>query len=179
VDLVFIHGPAAVGKLTVATSLAALTGLKLFHNHLVVDAVHAVFDFGSPPFVRLREAMWLQTFEAAAAEDRSLIFTFAPEDTVRFAFIDSAVAVVEAAGGRVRFVELTCPVEEQERRVEAPSRAAFGKLRSLELLRSLRARGSQDFPPLPAEVTIDTAIFQPAEAAERIAAALALPRVSA
>ena len=178
-DLVFIHGPAAVGKLTVAKALTALTGLKLFHNHLVVDAVHAVFDFGSPPFVQLREAMWLQVFEAAAVEDRSLIFTFAPENTVSPDFIGRAVSVVEGAGGRVRFVELTCPVEAQERRVEAPSRAAFGKLRSLELLRSLRAHGSQDFPPLPAEVTVDTGALDPEQAAERIAAALALQRVSA
>lgn len=46
--LVFIHGPAASGKLTVAKELAALTGYPLFHNHLIVDALLAVFPFGSP-----------------------------------------------------------------------------------------------------------------------------------
>jgi cytidylate kinase len=51
-ELVFIHGPAGSGKLTVARELSRMTGLRLFHNHLTVDAVTAVFDFGSEPFVR-------------------------------------------------------------------------------------------------------------------------------
>jgi shikimate kinase len=53
--LVFLHGPAASGKLTIGRELAALTGLPLFHNHLVVDAVASVFPFGSQRFVKLRE----------------------------------------------------------------------------------------------------------------------------
>src|ERR1700744_3598970 len=57
-DLVFIHGPAAAGKLTVGKALAALTGYPLFHNHLIVDAVAAVFPFGSAAFVRLRQDFW-------------------------------------------------------------------------------------------------------------------------
>src|SRR3546814_12818834 len=69
VRLVFIHGAAASGKLTVARELAALTGLPLFHNHLVVDALLAVFPFGSPGFVLLRETMWMDVFRAAAAEE--------------------------------------------------------------------------------------------------------------
>jgi len=40
--LVFIYGPPASGKLTVARELATLTGYRLFHNHLIVDAVAAV-----------------------------------------------------------------------------------------------------------------------------------------
>ena len=54
-NLVFIHGPAASGKLTVARELARLTGFGVFHNHLVVDSLTPVFEFGSEPFRRLRE----------------------------------------------------------------------------------------------------------------------------
>jgi hypothetical protein len=57
--VVFIYGPVASGKLTVARALAERTGMALFHNHLVVDAVGAVFPFGSEAFVRLREQFWL------------------------------------------------------------------------------------------------------------------------
>src|SRR3954468_6170352 len=81
-QLIFIYGPAASGKLTVSRKLAALTGTALFHNHLVVDAVSAVFPFGSEPFARLREHFWVQIFAEAAAAGRSLIFTFAPEPSV-------------------------------------------------------------------------------------------------
>jgi len=33
-NLVFLHGPAASGKLTVGRELSRLTGYRLFHNHL-------------------------------------------------------------------------------------------------------------------------------------------------
>lgn len=44
VDLVYLHGPPAAGKLTIATELAALGVGEVFHNHLTMDAaVHPVF----------------------------------------------------------------------------------------------------------------------------------------
>ncbi len=173
--LVFIHGPAASGKLTVAKELAALTGLSLFHNHLVVDALLAVFPFGSPGFVELRERMWLDVFSAAAAEDRSLIFTFHPESSVAPDFPQRAAALVEGAGGRVDFVALTCAPAVVEARIEAPSRQASGKLSSLAVLRELEAQGAFDYPPLPPPaITIDTGTVAPADAAARIRAALGL-----
>jgi hypothetical protein len=178
-DLVFIHGPGAVGKLTVGRALTARTGLPLFHNHLVVDTVLAVFAFGSPPFVRLRHAMWLAMFDEAAKAGQSLIFTFAPENSVPRSFIQEVVESVGKHGGQVRFVELTCALAVQEARIEDPSRAAYRKLNSLAQARALRAAGAAEFPPLPAEVTIDTGALSPEEAAERIATALARPRVSA
>lgn len=168
-DLIFLHGPPAAGKLTVARALAARTGLALFHNHLVVDAVGAVFPFGTPAFRRLRERFWLETFEAAAAEGRSLIFTFAPEATVSATFPEAAAEVVTRHGGRVRFIALACPVEEQARRLETADRAAFGKLRDLAHWEALRAAGAFDYPPPPAELTIDTAALSPEAAAARIA----------
>src|SRR5262245_50715328 len=132
-DLIFLHGPAAAGKLSVARELAQLTGLRLFHNHLTVDALTAVFDFGTEPFIVLREQIWLTIFREAAKRNVSLIFTFTPERTVGPAFIQHTIETVESAGGRVLFVALACPVEELERRITSTSRAAFGKLRSLEV----------------------------------------------
>jgi len=82
--LIFIYGLPATGKLTVAQELVAITGYKLFHNHLVVDLLLSVFDFGSPQFVQLREQVWLSVFEQAGRSQLpGMIFTFAPEATVR------------------------------------------------------------------------------------------------
>ena len=173
--LVFIHGPAASGKLTVARELAALTGMPLFHNHLVVDALLAVFPFASEAFVALREAMWLDVFHAAAAEKRSLIFTFHPEASVAPDFPERVATLVEAAGGRVDFVALHCASEVIEVRIEASSRRASGKLSSLALLRELEAQGAFAYPPLPpAAIEIDSGAMAPADAAARIGAALGL-----
>jgi chloramphenicol 3-O-phosphotransferase len=173
-QLVFLHGPAAAGKLTVARAVAGRTGFALFHNHLVVDAVAAVFPFGSPEFRRLRERFWLETFEAAAREGRSLVFTFAPEATVSAGLPQDVVATVEDNGGRVRFVQLTCPADELARRVDNADRAAFGKLRDRDLFLRLSAVGAFDYPEIASELTLDTSTRSPDEAAERIVSGLGL-----
>lgn len=173
--LVFIHGPAAAGKLTVGRALQELSGFRLFHNHLVVDALLSTFPFGSEPFVRLREQMWLSVFGEAARYGTSLIFTFAPESTVDPAFISRTVEIVTRADGLVHFVELVCPIEELERRIENPSRAEFMKLRSVETFRQLRDASGWSFPRIQKDVTIDTSIKAPAEAAREICAAFQIP----
>jgi hypothetical protein len=174
--LVFVHGPVASGKLTIAKELGRMTGYAVFHNHLVVDAVAAVFPFGTEQFVRLREKMWLDMMREAAMAKRSLIFTFAPEPTVVEGFDRRVVESVRAAGGSTHFVQLTVPAAVQEERLTAPSRAAFGKLQSVDLLRELRTQFEASERLMPkAEVVIDTSALGPAEAARAIAETLGLP----
>jgi chloramphenicol 3-O-phosphotransferase len=172
-QLVFIYGQPASGKLTVARALAQRTGFAVFHNHLIVDAVGAVFPFGSPEFVHLRESMWLDVMRAAASAKRSLIFTFVPEATVAADFPDRVRTEIEALGGDVIFVALTVPEAEQVRRIDTPERAQFGKLRSRELLHQLNDvfAASMARMPKPA-ISIDTSVLTPEDAAERIAARL-------
>jgi hypothetical protein len=180
VKLIFIHGPAASGKLTVGRELSALTGIALFHNHLVVDALLERFSFGDPEFVRLREAMWMTVFETSAKAGRSLIFTFAPEPTVEPGFAERVVRVIEGEGGQVKFARLTLSPEEQERRIANDSRREFRKLTSLELLRKLRPGFSACDAAMPAaNITIDTEETDPQNAARRIAAAFGLPAAPA
>jgi hypothetical protein len=178
--LIFIHGPVASGKLTVARELARLTGFGLFHNHLIVDALTPVFAFGSEPFTVLREQIWLSVFNEAARHDVSLIFTFAPERTVRTSFVQAVRDGVESAGGEVLFVGLTCPFDEIERRVQDPSRAEFGKLQSPDVLRDLAGAGALSYAAqIPSPLTIDTSVTRPSEAAERICAFFGLQRSAA
>lgn len=166
--LVFIHGAPAVGKLTVARELARLTGFPLFHNHLTVDLVSSLFAFGTAPFISLREEIWLAAFAEAARNDLSLIFTFNPERTVNEEFIQKSIEVIEAAGGKVVFVELTCSQAELERRIEEPSRKEFGKLATVDQYRSLKDAGAFEFPKLPSDISIDTQNKSPAAAAQVI-----------
>ncbi len=123
VNLVFLHGRAAAGKLTTARCLAGLVGYPVFHNHLVVDLLTPIFPFGSEPFIRLREQFWLTVFAEAAQHDRSLIFTFTPEHTIVSGFAQRARDAVESHGGTVVFVRLAVGVGEQERRVIDPIRS--------------------------------------------------------
>jgi hypothetical protein len=166
-ELVFIHGGAASGKLTTARALERLLGYPVFHNHLVVDLLLPIFPFGSGPFVRLREQFWLAVFEDAAIARRSITFTFAPENTVPAGFPARARSGVEQAGGRVCFVRLTVDEPEQERRLSNPSRSEFHKLTDLDTFRSLRAQPAPEHPPVDLE--IDTTTSPPERSAQRIA----------
>jgi hypothetical protein len=174
--LIFLFGLPATGKFTVAQQLAALTGYKLFHNHQVVDMLLSVFDFGSEPFVALREDIWLSVFEEAAAADLpALIFTFNPERSVSPAFIPNVLNVFEQCDGVVDFVELTCPLAELKNRMASASRQKFNKLTSVPLFEQLYADGVFDTSHMPRpNVSIDTSSCIPAEAAQQIASALQL-----
>ena len=167
--LIFLHGLPGVGKLTVARELAQLTGFPVFHNHLAVDLVGSVFEFGSPPFVELREKIWLAMFsQAAGAGLGGLIFTFAYDRTVRGGFISEVRKVVEADGGQVLFVELTCSAEELERRITDPSRRTFGKLISVEQFRELSEAGAFADPGIPSDRLVIEITDLPAPDAARL-----------
>lgn len=165
--LIFLHGLPGVGKLTVARELAKLTGFRVFHNHLAVDLAEAVFEFGSAPFVELREAVWLEVFARAAAADLDgLIFTFAFDRSVRRGFIEDTREVVESSGGEVLFVELRCSTEELERRIEHPSRRRYGKLSSVARFRELKEAGAFVDPGIPAgRLVVDTTELPASDAA--------------
>ena len=171
--VLFVHGPAASGKFTVGSRLAERLGMRLFHNHLTVDLATSLFDFGAPGFVELRERVWRTAFELAAREGTSFVFTFQPESTVSSSFPAEVAEAVGELGGRVLFIEIVCPEEVVEERLVADSRRQFGKLRDLDLYRSLRDGGAFDFPPLPAPAArVDSSRLTPDEAVVEIVAQL-------
>ena len=47
--MVFIYGPPAVGKQTVAKELSSLSGFRFFINHQASDPVSAILDFEENP----------------------------------------------------------------------------------------------------------------------------------
>lgn len=178
--LVFLHGMPGVGKLTVGEELARRTGYRLFHNHLTVDLAAAVFEFGSPGFIDLREHIWLEVFRRAAEEEVPLVFTFAAERTVDAAFVARARDLVERAGGEVAFVELRCDPDELARRVESPGRRRYGKLASAEMLCSLTREGTLhdlEVPEGARSLVLDNTTLSAEDAAVEIIDRLSLARI--
>ena len=174
--LIFLHGLPGVGKLTVARELAKLTDFKVFHNHLAVDLVGSLFEFGSRPFVELREKIWLDVFShAVTAGLKGLVFTFAYDRTVQRTFVQATRKIIESKGGEVLFVELTCSVEELENRIENPSRQRFGKLSSVAQFRELKEAGAFVDPGIPEErLRVDTTELSATDAAQKIVRELRL-----
>ena len=168
----FLHGPPAVGKLTIAREVAALTGWRLFHNHLAVDLALSLYDFGTPGFVALREEAWLAGIRRALADSLpGLIFTCNPENSVPQRFIDELFGDVPARGGTLLSVSLTASEAAIEARLSAPSRHEHRKLVDLPLYRQLLAKGTFATPVIPRnDLVIDTGRMTASEAAAEITA---------
>jgi len=178
--LVYIYGPPASGKLTIATRLSELTGFPLFHNHLTVNALRPIFPFGSPPFVEASHRWRRAVFDVAASAGISLIFTnnsawSQPDPRARFeAAAERARQIMQDHGGRTLFVRLTTPQAALEARLANESRQAHEKLVDVVRLRELLA--DHDPSPLhPDDLALDTGRLSPEEAARAIMAALANP----
>jgi hypothetical protein len=169
-QIIFLFGRPGVGKLTVGELLAAETGYRLLHNHAVVDLVASLFSFGSPPFVALREKLWLDAVDACiAAKVPGVIMTFAPESTVTDQFIPALKKHV-ARRGTLCFIELRCSESELESRLIAESRGKFGKLRDVTQFRQLDKAGAFARPMMPAaELIVDTTDQGAVETARLIA----------
>lgn len=173
--LIFLYGLPGTGKLTIARELSQLTGYKLFHNHLTVDLLLSVFEFGSNPFVELREKIWLSVFEEAASLP-AMIFTFNPENSVRQSFIEKSIQTAESRGGEVLFIEVVCDPAELERRLDTQDRRQHKKLVSVEHYRKLKADGVFDSPKMPLpKLTLNSTQTSPRENAKEIAARFSLP----
>ncbi len=125
-NLVVIFGPLAVGKMTVGQKLCEATGFKLLHNHMTLDPLLPIFEFGSKPLGTLvTEFRFRIVEEAAKSPMPGLVYTFvwafdSPDDTD---FMRRLKAVVESHGGRVCFVELQAPMAIRKERAFTENRA--------------------------------------------------------
>jgi hypothetical protein len=159
-----------VGKLTIAKELARLGSYRVFHNHLVFDAVEALFPFGSPAFIELRERLWLELLSRAVSEGvGNVVFTIARDHAVPFDFLLTLKAALSQLGASVSCIGLTCDSAEHEQRLANADRAHFGKVNSAERYRQLIQTDA--FPPfeLPADaIFIDTTALSPPDAAAAI-----------
>lgn len=129
VQLVFLYGPPGVGKYTVGIELAARTGFRLLHNHLTVNLVSAVFERDSDAWLRMLRKLRRDILTEAAHHDVNLIMTGVFDGTLENVNAWRAMLEpVEAQGGSVLFVQLTCAREELFRRVRQENRRALDKL---------------------------------------------------
>src|SRR5262245_42758915 len=96
--LVFLYGPPAVGKLTVARAIAEQDDVRVLHNHVTFDAVAEVLAPGTLTFWAALDKIRLDLVTAAAGEGIDLVYTFvfAPGDE---AHVDDVVRAYESAGG--------------------------------------------------------------------------------
>ncbi|MEK7616194.1 MAG: AAA family ATPase [Patescibacteria group bacterium] len=168
-NLIFLYGPPAVGKLTVANELEKLTGYKNFHNHIISDMIGIFFEWGHParaPLVnRIREDI-IDT--AAKAEIPGVIFTYV-YDISDQPWIDSLTDIIKRNRGTIYFVQLIAPEEVLMKRVNEPSREKFHKVKTQEKLKELMDKFNLFAKVQHTDsLTLDTNLLQPNEVAQKI-----------
>ncbi len=135
-DFIIVFGPPAVGKMTVGQELSRLTGYPLLHNHMTIDLVTELFDFGTPQFHRLVPAFrQMLVAEAAASDLPGLIFTFvwAFDKEQDKDFLDGLRDAVAEQGGTTYYAELAAGLDERlvrnrlENRLRHKKKADFDK----------------------------------------------------
>lgn len=173
--LVIVYGPPAAGKLTVATELAALTGFKLFHNHLTVNALRPVFEMGSIELFRALKRVRLEVFKEAAESGIDVIYTLAnhrrrvnERPTVIDAFTDEIDEVIRERDGEVCRVQLRPRFDVLLQRVGEASRVEHQKISDADHLRAfLEEREIYDLID-PSDLSIDNSDRSPADVAAQI-----------
>ena len=164
----FLYGPPAVGKLTVAKAIADRLPFKILHNHVAIDAVTQVLPFGSDAFWGVVGRFRRDLVAAAAEQEIDLIYTyvFAPGDEQHVADI---VLPYEKAGGAVSFVQLLAPREVLLQRVLDESRKRYGKPTDVETLeRMLDEYDNFTALATPESLRLDFAATSARDAADQI-----------
>jgi RNase adaptor protein for sRNA GlmZ degradation len=146
--LIFIYGSPAVGKYTVANAIAKLTDFKVCHNHLSIDCLLPVFEFGSPPFERLIVLIRREMLTEAARENINTIFTYCYAKDQDDANVTELTEAVTQNGGEVCYVFLKAEKAELEKRVVQDSRKVLKKIRTVENLHGYFEQ-YELFTPLP------------------------------
>jgi hypothetical protein len=170
-DLIYLHGPPASGKLTIARELEARIGCGVFHNHLTIELVKPFFAFDTEPFWRMVLDMRLTALRLAAENGARLVtYTSCYSHPTDLPFFERIEGVIAASGGTIQPVYLQSSVPELERRIANPDRVALRKLRSVEGFRRELARWNWVAVPRPNCITIVTDDRTPSECADAILA---------
>lgn len=134
--MIFLYGPPAVGKLTVAKELAKIIGYKLFHNHLTVDLVSSLYEWDSPKYWEYLRFIREQLLANLAKDNVDIIFTYVYAAGEDEEVMERMFKKIEENGGEVLLVQLTTSVEKLKERIVAEDRRQFKKMHKTESLES-------------------------------------------
>lgn len=156
--LVILIGDAAVGKMTVGQELMKQTGLRLFHNHMMIEPVIEIFgSFNGYVTQQLREVIFR---EFAMSDNEGMIFTFlwAFDMQSDWDYIQHVSDIFRQQGAEIYYVELIAPQEVRLQRNETANRLAHkASKRDLEAsrLRLLRDDANYRCVSLPGEIPFE------------------------
>ena len=159
--LVVLIGDAAVGKMTVGQALMKQTGLRLFHNHMMIEPVIDIFgSFNGHVTQQLREVIFR---EFAKSDNEGMIFTFlwAFDMQSDWDYIAHVADIFKEQGAEIYYVELVASQEIRLQRNETENRLLHKpSKRDLEASRARVLRDDANYrcESLPGEIPFENYI---------------------
>lgn len=176
--LLFIYGPPASGKLTIAEKVSERTGIPLFHNHLSRDLVKDIYGDKLRDNYGLVDRIRFDVLDYCSKHNTDLIFTYVYEGADDDANVRDFMKIIENNDSEVLFIELTANREDLIDRVDNESRKRFKKLADPEIMKSITEDMSVYSIPFVESLKVDTSVLSPDESAARIVDAFDLGRGS-
>ncbi len=169
--LILLYGPPAVGKLTIAQELSKITGISVFHNHMIINPLRDIFGLESPIRAKLEYEFRLRIVEEAVAADKDLIMTGVIAMNNYKALYEMVMREVEKNNGQLFLVQLTAPEKILRERVTGEDRKNRDKIHTTEAWDSFALRYPEMYDKFSGKehVAIDTTKVTPEEAAAEIA----------
>lgn len=159
--LVILIGDAAVGKMTVGQALMKQTGLRLFHNHMMIEPVIDIFgSFNGHVTQQLREVIFR---EFVKSDNKGMIFTFmwAFDMQSDWDYIAHVADIFKEQGAEIYYVELVASQEIRLQRNETENRLLHKpSKRDLEASRARVLRDDANYrcESLPGEIPFENYI---------------------
>lgn len=109
--LVFIIGSGAVGKMTVGQELMKRTGLRLFHNHMMIEPVLEIFGGWRGDVVSRLRRVILEEFVKSDCEGMIFTYMWAFDMASDRDYIQGVAKLFEENGADIYCVELVASQE--------------------------------------------------------------------
>jgi hypothetical protein len=136
-NLIYLHGSPAVGKLTVARELLCAIPGRLLDNQASIDFGRTLFEFGTAEFWRFVHQLRLIAVQYAAPSDiPNLIQTSCYSDPESRPHFERLQEIVENQHGRLVIVYMCADANTLNQRVGNPDRRERQELTSQEGLAS-------------------------------------------
>lgn len=169
--VVFLYGPPAVGKLTIAKELQRRLGYKLLHNHMLINMFEGIFSYDHPAQTKLIREFKLRIIEECIRYDVNLILTSGSAgDPALFDYYDKVIETIQKNGGELAMVHLTADANTLLTRVEDFSRKENGKNFGRKEMEEIISKYSSIFDKYPdlEHLTINTRDTTVVDAATQI-----------
>ena len=180
---VWITGSGAVGKMTVGQALMERTGLRLFHNHMMIEPVIDIFGhYNGPAVDRLRRVVFE---EFVKTDNLGMIFTYmwAFDQQADWDYVMEVSRFFEEHGTEIYCVELVADQsvriernKTENRRMHKASKrdTAISEKRILHEDAKYRLVSREGEIPFENYIRIDNTDLSPEAAAQRICDAFGL-----